>query len=83
MAKKRHRTIPISLFLHSGVIARWLLKTACTFGAKMSVEVPEQIRRNLYQDTVPIGISVDMAHNKQLVSIWPCLGSGMFGKMKS
>ena len=54
-----------SLFVHSGLIARWLLKTACTFGAKMLVEVPEPIRRSLYQDLVPVGISVDMAYNKQ------------------
>jgi len=54
-----------SLFLHSGVIARWLLKTACTFGAKMSVEVPEQIRTSLHQDEIPVGISVDMTYNKE------------------
>src|SRR6266705_4313835 len=54
-----------SLFLHSGVIARWLLKTACTFGAKMSVEVMEQIRRDIYADVVPVGIIVDMAYDDE------------------
>ena len=54
-----------TLFLHSGTIVRWLLKTACTFGVKMSVAVPDQICKSLYADIIPEGVGVDMAHNKE------------------
>jgi hypothetical protein len=53
-----------TVFLHSSTIARWLLKTACTFGVKMSVAVPEQICKSLYADIVSEGISVDMAYDE-------------------
>ena len=54
-----------SLFLKSDVLARWLLKTACTFGAKMSVDVPEKLRRSLYANIVPTGVNFDMAYDEE------------------
>ena len=53
------------LFVSSPIIAQWLLKTACTFGDKMSVEVPEDLRHELYEERIPVGIFVDFAHIEQ------------------
>jgi len=54
-----------SLFLHSAVITRWLIKTASTFGERMSVAVPENIRKALFQGRVFPGIRADVSCNAE------------------
>ena len=53
------------LFLHSHVITKWLLKTACTFGEKMSCEVPQCIRDQLYKGALHPEIMADISYNDE------------------
>jgi len=54
-----------SLFLHSAVITRWLIKTACTFGEKMSVAVPKDIKMELFKGRIRSGIRADFSCNAE------------------
>jgi hypothetical protein len=77
-----HRQLFSSLFLQSAVITRWLLKTACTFGEKMSVQVPEDIRRELYAGRLNPEIKSDISYNDGygayvgMSRSWPCFKDG-------
>lgn len=53
------------LFIHAAVITRWLLKTACTFGTKMSVHVPHHVCAELFQERLNPEISADLSFNKE------------------
>jgi hypothetical protein len=55
-----------TLFLHSHTLAQWLLKTACTFGVKMSAPVPEDICHALYAKRIAPEITADISVNKEL-----------------
>jgi hypothetical protein len=76
------------LFLKSHVISRWLLKTACTFGVKMSVEVPDYIRGELYKDRLHPEIMADVSCNDQcgfyvgMSRTWACRVEGKVDSMK-
>jgi len=73
---KNDRPILSALFLKSHVITRWLLKTACTFGEKMSVEVPEYIRSELYRERLHPEIMADVSCNEQCGFTLACRGHG-------
>jgi hypothetical protein len=82
------RQLLSALFLHCHVITRWLLKTACTFGTKMSVEVPAYIRNELYQGRLHPEIMADISCNEQcglyvgMSRTWACFTSGKLDSMK-
>ncbi len=54
-----------ALFLHGAIITRWLIKTASTFGDKMNVAVPEEIRKELYKGRILPGIRTDFSCNAE------------------
>lgn len=60
-----HRLMFQGLFVPAPFIARWLLKTACTFGAKMSIPVPSSLRQRLYAGLLHPELSVDLSINEQ------------------
>ena len=76
------------LFLKSAVITRWLLKTACTFGTKMSCEVPKYIRDELYQGRLHPEIMADISCNEQcgiyvgMSPTWVCYTGGKLDSIK-
>jgi hypothetical protein len=82
------RQLLSDLFLHCHVIARWLLKTACTFGEKMSVQVPDYIRTELYQGRIHPEIMADISCNEQcglyvgMSRTWACFANGKLDSMK-
>ena len=59
------RAILSGLFVYSPILARWLTKTACTFGEKMSVPVPDAIRSDLYNGRMHPEVVVDISCNEQ------------------
>lgn len=54
-----------NLFVSSHILTQWLLKTACTFGVKMSVPVAKDIRESLFQKRIPSEITADMSVNDE------------------
>jgi hypothetical protein len=82
------RQLLASLFLHCHVITRWLLKTACTFGEKMSVQVPDYIRDELYKGRLHPEIMTDVSCNEQcglyvgMSRTWLCFDGGKLDSMK-
>ncbi len=54
-----------ALFLESHMITRWLLKSACTFGVKMSCEVPQYIRDQLYNGYLHPEVMADISVNDE------------------
>ena len=82
------RALLSGLFLQSHIISRWLLKTACTFGTKMSVEVPDFIRSKLYQGRMHPEVMVDLSLNDQsglyvgMSRSWNCYAGGKMDSMK-
>jgi hypothetical protein len=54
-----------ALFLHSGLITQWLLKTACAFGEKMSVQIPVDIRTALYRKQITSEVMADLSYNTE------------------
>ncbi len=65
-----------------------MLKTACTFGTKMSVEVPDYIRSELYHNRLHPEVMVDISCNEQsglyvgMSRTWNCFVDGKMGPMK-
>jgi hypothetical protein len=82
------RELLAALFLKCHVITRWLLKTACTFGEKMSVEVPDYIRTELYHGQLHPEIMADISCNEQcglyvgMSRTWVCFSAGKLSPMK-
>lgn len=82
------RVILSSLFLKCHVITRWLLKTACTFGTKMSCNVPQYIRDELYKGRLHPEILADISYNEEcglyvgMSPTWACYAGGKLDSMK-
>jgi hypothetical protein len=82
------RPLLSALFLKCHIITRWLLKTACTFGEKMSVQVPDYIRNDLYSGRLNPEIMADISCNDQcgfyvgMSRTWNCFADGSLGPMK-
>jgi hypothetical protein len=76
------------LFLKSYVITRWLLKTACTFGTKMSCEVPDYLRVKLFQGQLHPEIMADISLNEEcglyvgMSRSWACYAGGKLDTME-
>jgi hypothetical protein len=62
---EQNRHMFSSLFLECHLITQWLLKTACTFGVKMSCEVPRHLRDRLFQGYLHPEIMADISVNDQ------------------
>jgi hypothetical protein len=82
------RQVLSALFLKCHVVTRWLLKTACTFGEKMSVQVPDYIRQELYQGRLHPEIMADISFNEQcglyvgMSRTWACFTGVKLDSMK-
>ena len=81
------RRLLSDLFISCHIITRWLLKTACTFGAKMSVQVPDNIRTELYQGRLHPEIMADVSCNEEcglyvrMSRTWACFAGGKLDSM--
>jgi hypothetical protein len=82
------RQLLTALFVHSATITRWLLKTACTFGDKVSVQVPDNIRSELMMGRLNPEIMADISCNEQsglyigMSRTWACFADGKLDSME-
>lgn len=81
------RPLFAALFVKSYIISQWLLKTACTFGTKVSCDVPDYIRSELFHGRLHPEIMVDMSCNREsgfyigMSRTWVCYVKGKLDSM--